>query len=293
MTRALTRSIEAPAVIRPPADRLRGATTSPTSGWFAQDADPEALARYGFGLGIGSTHLARTIMLADLCRVMDTPPEEAEQAILERNILHKRTGSGRRLALRHLRSLYGFGAPTPILWAMTALWARAGDGLSIIALLAALAREGLLRESCQLVLSAPIGASVQATDFAALFERYHPGRYTAKTLASLSRNCASSWTQSGHLSGKLSKARARPAVSPAAAAFAALLGSLAGFGGPALLASPWVAVLDRSRAGVLSLLKRAEGEGLLRLRAAGGIVDIEVRRHMAAALEVPELADDR
>jgi hypothetical protein len=44
-------------------------------------------------------------MLADLRRMMDTPPEEAEKAIFERNILHKRTGSGRRLALRHLRSL--------------------------------------------------------------------------------------------------------------------------------------------------------------------------------------------
>jgi hypothetical protein len=77
-------------------------------------------------------------MLADLRRVLDAPPEEAEEAILKRNILHKRTGSGRRFALRHLRSLYGFDAPTPIMWAMTALWARAGDGLSIIALLAAL-----------------------------------------------------------------------------------------------------------------------------------------------------------
>jgi hypothetical protein len=60
MTPALRRSIEGPAVIRPPADRSRGAATSSPSGWFVQHADLEALARYGFGLGIGSTHLART-----------------------------------------------------------------------------------------------------------------------------------------------------------------------------------------------------------------------------------------
>jgi hypothetical protein len=105
--------------------------------------------------------------------------------------------------------------------AMTAPWVRAGDGQSIIALLAALPREGLLRESCELVLSAPLGAPVLAPELAILFERYHPGRYTAKTLASPSRNCVS-WTQSGHLAGKLRKARARPPVSPAAGAYAAL-----------------------------------------------------------------------
>jgi hypothetical protein len=65
----------------------------------------------------------------------------------------------------------------------------------------------------------------------------------------ISRNCASSWTQSGHLEGRVRKVRTRPAISPAAAAYAALLGSLAGFGGPALLASPWIVVLDRSKAG--------------------------------------------
>jgi hypothetical protein len=111
-------------------------------------------------------------------------------------------------------------------------------------------------------------------------------------LRSLSQNCASSWTQSGQLNGKVRKERARPSISPAAAAYAALLGSLAGFGGPALLASPWLAVLDRSDGEVLTLLRKAEAHGLLRLRAGGDVIEIEVRRHMAAALGVPELADD-
>ncbi len=161
----------------------------------------------------------------------------------------------------------------------------------MLALLAALARELLLRDSAEIILSAPLGTPVRASELAALFERCYPGRYTPKMLRSLSRNCASSWTQSGHLRGKVRKERSRPAVSSAAAAYAALLGSLAGFGGPALLACPWLAVLDRSEGEVLALLKKAEALGLLRLRAGGDVIEIEIRRHMAAALGIPELAD--
>jgi hypothetical protein len=163
----------------------------------------------------------------------------------------------------------------------------------MLALLAALAREVLLRDSAEIVLAAPAGGPVRAADIAAVFEERYSSRYTLKMIGKISRNCASSWTQSGHLKGRVRKVRAAtPAVSPAAAAYAALLGSLAGFGGPALLAAPWIAVLDRSRAEVLALLRRAEADGLLRLRAGGDVVEIEVKRHMAAALEIPELADD-
>ena len=265
-----------------------------TGGWFAGHADSATLLSLGFRLGLGGTHLARTIMLAELGHVLKAVPrpmpDEVNTLVVDENILRKRTGSGRRLSLRHLRELYGLGAP-PIVRAMIALWASAGEGQPVLALLAGLAREVLLRDSAEIIFPAPPGASVHASDLAALFERRYPGRYSPKMLRSLSQNCASSWTQSGHLMGKVCKERSRPAVSSSAAAYAALLGSLAGFGGPALLACPWVAVLDRSEAEVLALLRKAEAEGLLRLRSGGDVIEIEVRRHMAAALGIPELAD--
>jgi hypothetical protein len=235
------------------------------------------------------------MMLAELRHVLETEAQPTNDRlrslVLDQNVLQKRTGSARRLSLRHLEELYGLGALQPISRAMIALWPRAGEGHPMLALLGALAREVLLRKSAKIVLAAPAGAHVHAADLAQSFEERHSGHYTAKMLAKISRNCASSWTQSGHLKGRVRKVRSRPEVSPAAAAYAALLGSLAGFGAPALLASPWFAVLDRSEAEVLALLRKAEGEGLLRLRAGGDVVEIEVRRHMAAALEIPELAD--
>jgi hypothetical protein len=284
--------------------RLRETTLSPLPGamvagsieeaWFAAHSEPAQLLSLGFRLELGGTHLARTMMLAELGRVLTAAPhqisEEVNSLVLDQNILQKRTGSGRRLSLRHLRELYGLGGPAPITRALVALWPRAGDGQPMIALLAALAHEVLLRDTAAMILPAPPGAPVRAIDLAGFFDRRYPGRYTLKMLRSLSQNCASSWTQAGHLKGKVRKERARPAVSPAAAAFATLLGSLAGFGGSVLLASPWIAVLDRSGAEVLALLRMAERDGLLRLRAGGDVVEIEVKRHMASALEIPELA---
>jgi hypothetical protein len=50
-------------------------------------------------------------------------------------------------------------------------------------------------------------------------------------------------------------------------------------------------VLDRSETDLLSLLRQAESSGLVRVRAGGGVVQIDVRRPMAQFLEVPDLAD--
>jgi hypothetical protein len=265
--------------------------------WFAEQAAETELGARGFRLAIGGAHLARTLMLAELDRLLAAVPDSGLQnlnaLVIDENLLNKRTASGRRLSLRHLRELYGLDASTPISSAMVALWASAGDGQPVLALLAALSREPLLRDSAELILPEASGALVTGAELAAFFERRYPGRYTLKMLGSLSRNCASSWTQSGHLKGTIRKERARPAVTPVVAAYAVLLGALAGFGGPALLASPWIMVLDRSQSEVLSLLRIAEAKGMLRLRVGGDVVEIEVRRHMAAALEIPELADNR
>ena len=128
-------------------------------------------------------------------------------------------------------------------------------------------------------------------DLAAAIATEYPDRYSPKMMKSLAQNCVSSWTQSGHLRGRVNKRRCVAEPSAETAAFAALLGTLAGFGGPALLRSPWMRLLDRPEADILSLLRRAESAGLTRIRAGGGVVQIDVRRPMAEVLEVPSLVD--
>jgi hypothetical protein len=261
--------------------------------WFQLPRDDVELTRLGFRLAPGGVHLSKTMMLAELVTLFNAATPAVTDAIqtlvLEGNILGKRTGAARRLALARLNTLYGIQTPNPIAAVLAKLWYRRTEGQPLLALLAALAREPLLRDSADAVLPVPLGVPVRWPDIAAKLERKHPGRYSPKMLKSLAQNCASTWTQAGHLAGKVRKRRSSPTATPEAAAYAALLGTLASFGGPALLASPWMRTLGRSEAELLNLLRTADGAGLLRLRAAGGVVEINVRRAMAENLGVPEI----
>ncbi len=271
-------------------------TTAPEPcAWFMACGQTQVTEAWGFRTAPGGVHLSKTMMLADLRAVMDRAgvgtPGDVEQVVLVDNALAKNTGTARKLALSRLNTLYGIVRAHPIQSAMLQLWRRDPRGRPLLAMLCSLAREPVLRDSASPILSATLGTPLRWPEIAEAVEDRQPNRYSRKMLKSLAQNCASSWTQSGHLQGKVSKRRAQAEPSPESAAYAALLGELAGFGGPALLHSPWMAVLDRADADLLSLLRRAEALGLTRVRAGGGVVQIDTRRPMADFLEIPELAN--
>jgi hypothetical protein len=263
--------------------------------WFARGGAESGVEAFGFRLGAGGVHLTKTMMLAELFAISNMVPSSdpmvVEEAVLGNNLLGKPTGRARRLALSRLNALYGILKPRPIQIAALRLWPRNATGRPLLALLCALAREPLLRQSAAPVLDAAIGSSVRWPELASAILAEYPDRYSPKMLRSLAQNCASSWTQSGHLEGRVKKRRRRADPSPEAAAYAALLGSIGGFGGPALLRSPWMRVMDRSEADLLTLMRRAEAVGLARVNAGGGVIQIDVRRPMAQLLEIPDLAD--
>lgn len=265
------------------------------SDWFAESCAYTGSVAHGFRHMPGGVHLSKTMMLDELQKVLDLPgPLDAaavEDAILNRNILSKPTGTARKLVLSRLNTLYGIRTPLPVQTAMLKLWTHHAAGHPLLALLCTLAREPLLRDTVSAVLNAPQGAALRWPELAESLSAKHPGRYTQKMLKSLAQNCASSWTQSGHLKGKVAKRRSLGEPTAQTVAYAALLGSLAGFGGPALLASPWMRVLDRTEADLLGLLRRAEAGGLVQLRAGGGVIQINVRRPLSQVLGVPALAD--
>lgn len=274
---------------------LERSETQPRPAWFLDETPTRGAKQLGFRHEPGGVHLSKTMMLAELSTVMQMSGAGSRaataSAILDQNILAKPTGSARKLALSRLNTLFGIAEPLPLQSVMLELWRRSTAGHPLLALLCALAREPLLRESAVAILGAPEGTAVRWPDIAAVITQHHSGRYSPKMLKSLAQNCASSWTQSGHLHGKVAKRRARAEPSPEAAAYAAFLGSLAGFGGPALLASPWMQVLDRAEPEVIALLRRAEAQGLLQIRAGGGVVQIDAIRPLAQLTGITALAD--
>ena len=283
--------------LKPPSNLEPMENASASAQWFAAEVDKERLGELGFRFEIGGVHLSKTMMLRELAALLASagqgPGRDAVDLVLQQNVLGKATGSARKLALQRLNTLYGVSTGFPVGRALHALWPRDEAGRPLLALLCALAREPLLRESAALIFAAAPGARVRWPDFAAHFEALYPQRYSPKMLKSLSQNCASTWTQSGHLVGPVRKQRSRAIPSAVATAYAAMLGSMAGFGGGALLTSPWFQVLDRPQSDLLAFLHQADGAGLLRLRAGGGVVEINVRERMAEALGVPELANGR
>ena len=245
--------------------------------WFRAGIDPLNLQPQGFRAGGGGTHQAMTMMLRELTLLLAVGGGDLaslRRLIAEENVLGKSTAAAKASALRHLRNLYGLGTHSVVTDGLATLWPLDSDSRPTLALLCAIARDPLLRDTADVVLAAPVGAKVGAHEIAERLTAVHPGRLSPSMVGGVSRNCASSWTQSGHLKGRVHKVRTRALATPVAAAYAALLAWLAGFGGPALIDSPWMDVLDLSPNERLALLRRAEALGLLRVRAAGDVVEV-------------------
>lgn len=266
----------------------------PQNSWFSLGADPIRLNKGGLKISGGGVHQSKTIMLAELATFLRSYGDvsaSARDLIIEQNILGKPTLSARQIALARLQGLYAVYRPVPVASAMFGLWDRDTEGRPMLALLAALARDPLLRDSASAVLPSAQGAQVRWPIIAASFAAQYPERFSPKMLKSLSQNCASSWTQSGHLNGALRKIRVQARPTPAAAAYAALLANICGFGGPALLDSPWMEVLDVPQGERLSLLRQAEAQGYVRVRTAGDMLEIMVRQPLSQTLRMPDLAE--
>ena len=253
-------------------------------------ADRSAIQRLGIKALGGGPHQSKTMMLGDLTIVSaggrwDDSPER----ILCDNTLGKPSMRAREVALYQLRKLYGLNVAPPICRVLHALWGRDPASRPMLAMLCALARDPSLRGSADVVLDARLGEQVRSPALASVFQARNPGRLNERMSQSLARNSASSWTQAGFLAGAIRKERVRATATPVAAAYAALLGGCCGFGGQRLIGSRWMAVIDRPIEERLALLRQAAGMGLVRVRQAGDVLEVDARRTMADALGVPDL----
>lgn len=262
------------------------------SAWYGPRVEPNTLVAFGLRLNGGGAHQSKTMMLQEL-EILLAPGlragNELKSAALDQNVLGKATRNTRKITFHHLSSLYGLVDQPPVTKVLIKMWGADSERHRLQALLVALARDPLLRATAPLILEGPLGKPIQRPAFEELLESIFPHRFSAKMLRSLAQNCASSWTQSGHLEGAIKKIRRRVSPSPDTVALAALLATVAGHGGPGILSSLWIKVLDLSSDQALDLLRRAETLGLAKVRAAGDVTEIALRQPIATTLQVPEL----
>ncbi len=237
----------------------------------------------GFRFGHIGTHTSRTIMLDELATVLAVMPGDAQtssyvDAIIEENCLAKQTVSTRRLSLQRLRELYGLDPGIPIFRILRRLWDVDEPGRPLLALLASLARDPLLLATADAVIGLPEGAEFQRNPMRDALAAAVGDRLNESTLNKVVRNAASSWSQAGHMEGRTFKFRRIVKPTPTCVAFALYLARAAGFAVEDSLASGWLKVLDCGASSALELATGAKRLGLIDLRMAGDVIDLNLDR---------------
>ena len=249
--------------------------------------EPTALS--GNAAGISEhpmgTHLSRTIMLADLQRLLGHVPVHADAlayraAVVDDNMLLKPTASTRKISFQRLRELYVLDPEVLLFQALHELWSDDSEAQPLLAMLCALARDVLLRSSAEMIIVLPSGESVTPAQFASAVSTLFPGRYSEASLFSLGQHIASSWQQSGHLAGKMKKVRVRANCRPNAVVYALLLGHLQGARGAGLFHTLWARVLDLPPHTLHEQAQAAAQRGWLEYRRAGDVVEVGFRHLM-------------
>ena len=240
---------------------------------------PDAAQKYGFNTTPGGTHTSRTIMLSELQMLLAAHPPTApfaayEAAILEENVLLKRTLSTRTRTLRGLRELYALDPDVLLFRSLRDLWEAEPSAQPLLALYSALARDSLLRATMSAIINAAPGDEVDSATTAAAVGSHYPGRYNENTLGKIGRNTASSWAQSGHLQGRNRKVRTTVTPHPVSVTYALFLGHLCGQRGEALFTTPWAQLLDRSLPDLHELAQLASKQGYLEYRHIGDVTEV-------------------
>jgi hypothetical protein len=251
--------------------------------FFSTTADLEAAKAVGFRFGHIGTHTSRTIMLAELTEALAAVPpsgklEDYRLAIVEDNCLGKQTVSTRRLSLQRLRELYALDPAVPIFRILRRLWNLDPQSRPLVALLASLARDPLLLATASAILNLPPGAEFQRSAMREALAEAVEDRLNESTLDKVVRNAASSWSQSGHLVGRTFKIRQLVTPTPAAVAFAMYLARAAGLAVEESLSSGWVKALDCTASAALDWIAAAKRLGLVDLRMAGDVIELNLER---------------
>jgi hypothetical protein len=224
------------------------------------------------------------MMYDDLAAVFDAVAPSARKvdynlSITERNCLGKPTAATRRLSAQRLSELYVLDPDIAIFRVLRHLWSLdASPGWRLLALLCAIARDPLLAATAGPVLSLPPGSEFLRDPTRQAVREVVGERLNDAILDKVVRNAASTWTQSGHLEGRTFKKRRLVKGSGPSAAFALYLAHAAGFRSGDLFTSGWFGLLDCTSSAGFDLAIEAKRLGLIDLRMAGDIVDVNLDR---------------
>jgi hypothetical protein len=220
------------------------------------------------------------MMLDELTILCKTLPAEStmadyKKAVIDDNVLGKPTFSSRQKTFTHLKSLYGLDTKLALFRVLRKLTETDVSPLPILAMICAYCRDPQLRQSFELVDSLRLGEILLRAKMETHFAVASPGRFSKSMKESLSRNVNTSWTVSGHLTGKMAKKRSFPKPQFTATVYAMFAGYLLGLRGEILINSVFARLVAQDSATIQSHLATGAARGWLRYRSAGGIMEID------------------
>lgn len=240
---------------------------------------PEQTQDLGFVIdGLGA-HSGRTIMLKDLKLLFsscsaNSQLDDYKYAIINDNILLKKSGSSRKEAFIRLKRLYGLETNLLLFRVFRHLWDKDTSSQPLLTILYAITRDPILRSSVEIILNSNISQVLFAKDFEAVVDNRFPNQFTKISLSSIGRNISSSWSQSGHLKGRSIKTRVQVTSRSIPVMYALFLGYLCGLRGENLFNTDWVKLLDTPRYELFLKAQTASQQGWLEFRQSGSITDI-------------------
>lgn len=251
--------------------------------FFPASGPPAVATKLGFRFGDKGTHSSRTLMLSELETVLAAAPGPVDRAayasaIIDGNCLGKPTASTRRISCQRLTELYALDPFVVMFRVLRGLWNVDPKARPLLAMLTALARDPLFMASAAPVLAQPAGIEIQRAPIREALRKLVGERMNDDTLDKVVRNVSSSWTQTGHLTGRTFKHRRRVSAPPTAVAFALWLGNVAGFRSEELIKSGWIAALDCTATLARALALEAKRLGLIDLRIVGDVVELGLDR---------------
>ena len=219
-------------------------------------------------------------MLEDLELLFDAVADPAASkdeyftSIIEDNCLKKRSVRTRKLTARHLTDLYALDPSVALFRVLRFLWQRDKEGRPLIALLIAYARDSILSSSTPFILDFSEGNIIRREALEEFIDNKEPDRFSKATLKSVAQNINSSFTKSGHLTGRVKKIRFKPKPTPGAAAYALLLGYLSGLRGESLFQSEYTRLLDCSEHRTIELAEIASQKGWIVFKRIGNVMEL-------------------
>jgi len=204
---------------------------------------------------------------------LDESREGYVEAIVDANLLGKRTAATRRLTAQRLSELYALSPKITLFRALRQLWSVDVASRPLLAALCANARDPLLRASAEYILAAKRDQQVEKPSLVEFLATQFEHRFNASILDKIARNILSSWTQSGHLSGRQKKIRIQAEATPASVCYALLLAHLSGLNGHALFSSLWLRICDATVDRLMALAHEASRRGLMTFRSAGDVIE--------------------